>query len=328
MIEKRTFLGRMIEARQFMRALTLIVLTMLAGAAVTLVGCDAGPGPSQVQKFALKGKVISLDKEGGQVVVDHEAIPGFMGAMAMPYPVADETVLDKLTPGDEIHADVVVTNGHPKLENIVVDKKSSGPPPAPAGSAHQPQEGEEVPDFALVNQDGKRISLRQFRGKAVLLTFIYTRCPLPDYCPLMSTNFSVIEEALKKDPKAFAKTHLLSISFDTKNDTPAVLRKYGAGYLQSGGESTFRHWEFTVPPANGMEAMGKFFGLLVQEEKGQIVHSMSTAIISPDGNIYRWYHGNDWKSADVLKDLVSSLGSAGGASQLESEHPHAHGDAQ
>jgi protein SCO1/2 len=306
----------------------VIALLALTIAGVFCAGCETAPenhDPAGTRRFSLKGKVITIDKPTQEIVVDHEAIPGFMGAMAMPYPVKDAKSLDQLSVGDEIRADVVVTDGKPVLDNIVVMKKASGTT-GPSGSAEvMPQPGEDVPDFKLVNQDGRRISLKQFRGKAVLLTFIYTRCPLPDYCPLMNTNFSTIEESLRKNSPAFASTHLLSISFDSKNDTPAVLRKYGDGYLKSSGDKVFDHWEFAVTSADEMTEMGKFFGLTVKEDQGQIVHSMSTAIISPDGKIFKWYHGNDWKAADVLNDLLSATGSKTTASRLESEHPVADG---
>jgi protein SCO1/2 len=304
----------------------LLVLT-IAGA--FCAGCETAPvqnqDPAGTRRFSLRGKVITIDKPTQEIVVDHEAIPGFMGAMAMPYPVKDAKSLDQLSVGDEIRADVVVTDGKPVLENIIVTKKASGTAP-PSGAAElTPQPGEDVPDFKMVNQDGRRISLKQFRGKAVLLTFIYTRCPLPDYCPLMNTNFSTIEESLRKNTPAFASTHLLSISFDSKNDTPAVLRKYGDGYLKSSGDKVFDHWEFAVTSTDEMTEMGKFFGLTVKEDQGQIVHSMSTAIISPDGKIFKWYHGNDWKSADVLNDLLSATGSKTTASRLESQRAVADG---
>jgi protein SCO1/2 len=289
----------------------LISIVTCIGVAATSCGGGTGQAPSQTQtqKYSLKGKVVSIDKQTHEVVVDAEAIPGFMGAMAMPYPVKDVKTLDQLSPGDEIRGDLVVTAGSPVLDNVVVTKKATGTPPPSGTSGIQPQPGQEVPDFKLVNQDGKQISLRQLQGKTVLLTFIYTRCPLPDYCPLMNTNFSLIEESLRKNPVVFASTHLLSISFDSKHDTPRVLRTYGLGYLKSGGDKTFDHWEFAAASSDEMTDMGKFFGLVAQEDQGQFVHSLSTTIIGPDGKIFRWYHGNDWKPAEVLKDLVSSSGS-------------------
>ena len=194
-------------------------------------GACRSTAPSQERRYHLEGTVVSIDKAQQRLVVDHKEIVGFMGAMTMPYPIADPADLDRLSPGDQITADVVVTPDHIQLKNIVVVKKSDGKS-APTGAQLQPSEREgPVPDFALVNQDGKRISLRQYRGRSVLLTFIYTRCPLPDYCPLMSHNFAQIEKALVQTPDVYGKTHLLSISFDSQNDTPKVLRRYATAFV-------------------------------------------------------------------------------------------------
>ena len=268
----------------------------------------SGPNPND-KHYQLTGRVVSVDKANKSLVVDGDEIPGYMMAMAMPYSVKDPKLLEQVNPGDQIKADLVVASDSDYLASITVTKKGSGNPPPPSTEFHMPQPGEGVPDFALVNQDGARIHLKQYRGKSILLTFFYTRCPLPDFCPLMNTNFSVIEEGLEKNKRSFGTTQLLSISFDAQHDTPAVLRKYGSGYTQSAGESNFKHWEFTAVPPNELDDVTKFFGLTYQQDQGQVVHSLSTAIISPDGKIYKWYHGNDWRSADVLKDLLDSLGS-------------------
>ncbi len=152
--------------------------------------------------------------------------------MTMPYPVADAGTLEQVAPGDQITADVAVDQNQIRLENVIVVKKADGKV-SPPGAQLKPADREaQVPDFALVNQDGKGIHLGQYRGKSLLLTFIYTRCPLPDYCPLMSHNFAEIEKALLKSPELYAKTHLLSISFDSQYDTPRVLRDYARSFVK------------------------------------------------------------------------------------------------
>jgi protein SCO1 len=268
-----------------------------------------GTNQTQVRRYHLKGTVVQVDKAQQHLVVNHEEIPGFMGAMTMPYPVVDAQTLEKLSPGDQITADVVVTPSEIHLENVVVVKKSDGKT-SPTGAQLQPSdEGTSVPDFTLVNQDGKRVRLAQYRGKSVLLTFIYTRCPLPDYCPLMSHNFAEIEKTIEKTPELYAKTHLLSVSFDSQYDTPKVLCNYGRAFVTDRGQRTFEHWEFAAIPAAEKNDVTKFFDVFVTQEQGQITHSMSTAIISPDGRIYKTYNGNDWKPADVLADLTSCAAS-------------------
>jgi protein SCO1/2 len=285
--------------------LLFALAVMLSLPAAACRGTNQGQDQSQVRRYHLKGTVVQVDKSQQHLVVNHEEIPGFMAAMTMPYPVADAHTLEQLSPGDQITADVVVGQSEIHLENVVVVKKSDGKTSPPGAQLQPSDHGVPVPDFTMVNQDGKRIRLRQYRGKSVLLTFIYTRCPLPDYCPLMTHNFAEIEKALMKSPELYAKTHLLSISFDSQYDTPQVLRNYARAFVTDRGPHTFEHWEFATVPVAEKSAVTKFFDVFVTEEQGQITHSMSTAIVSPDGRIYKGYNGNDWKPADVLSDLRS-----------------------
>jgi protein SCO1/2 len=284
---------------------TLCILALGTALGIGLSGC--GSQAPQARRFQLKGTVVQVDKSQNHLVVDHEEIKGFMGAMTMPYPIADPKDLDRLAPGDQITADVVASTTEIHLENIVVVKKSDGKSSPPGAQLQPSDQGTKVPDFALVNQDGKRIRLQQYRGKSVLLTFIYTRCPLPDYCPLMSHNFAEIEKALAKSPELFAKTHLLSISFDSQFDTPEVLHKYARQFVSDRGPRTYEHWEFATIPAVEKSEVTKFFDVFISEQEGQLTHSMSTAIISPDGRVYKTYSSNDWKPADVLADLTASV---------------------
>jgi protein SCO1/2 len=287
------------------RELRGLILSVGAALCLLLGGCGSTSAPPQTQarRFQLKGKVISVDRPQQRILVDHEEIKGFMAAMAMPYPVSDPKLLDVAQPGDQITADVVATDTSVHLENIVVVKKAEPDAPKPGGSLREKLPGEMPPNFEFVNQDGKRVQLSQYHGKAVLLTFIYTRCPLADYCPLATHNFAEVEKALAKTPAAYAKTHLLSISFDSDYDTPEVLRSYSKSFM---AKPAYKHWEFvTIPKATRAKVAG-FFNLFVNEEDGQIVHSMTTAVIAPDGSVRRWYNSNDWKPADVLADLTQS----------------------
>ena len=295
-----------LEFRTQLAKLTGRTLCLMAlGAVLGVSGC--GSQAPQARRFHLKGTVVQIDKSQNHLVVDHEEIPGFMGAMTMPYPIADPKDLDRLSPGDQITADVVASQSEIHLENIVVVKKSDGKTPPPGAGLQPSDQGAQVPDFTLVNEDGKRIRLQQYRGKSVLLTFIYTRCPLPDYCPLMSHNFAEIEKALAKSPELYAKTHLLSVSFDSQFDTPEMLRKYARQFVSDRGPHTYEHWEFATVPAAEKTDVTKFFDVFISEQEGQITHSMSTAIIAPDGRVYKTYSSNDWKPTDALADLTASV---------------------
>ncbi len=245
-----------------------------------------------------------MDKDKHQITLDHEEIPGYMQAMIMPFTLKDEQILKELVPGDQLQATLVVDADSSSLEDISFTRMS--PDDAATNKTEtrpEPNPGDAVPNFSLVNQDAKPIRLDRYRGKALLLTFIYTRCPLPEYCTLMSDNFSAIDKELQKDTALYAKTHLLSVSFDPAYDTPKVLRSYGAAHTGNYTSETFKHWEFATGTPEQIKEIGKFFGLTYVQEKDQIVHSLRTIVITPDGKVYKIYRGNDWKPEEVFRDL-------------------------
>ena len=160
--------------------------------------------------------------------------------------------------------------------------------------------------FSFVDQNGRRIRLNSFRGKALLLTFIYTRCPLPDYCIRMSSNFAELAANLKhSEPEIYRRLQLLTISIDPEYDKPSVLKEYGKRYA-GGIDPNFQHWIFVSgTPAETRQA-AEFFGLTyfsTDGQNGQIVHSLRTALIAPNGRIMILYSGNDWKPADIESEL-------------------------
>ncbi len=169
------------------------------------------------------------------------------------------------------------------------------------------QPGDEVPDFTLVNQNGQTIQFHEFRGKPLLLTFIYTRCPFPDYCPRMSTNFAQVMLQLQKDPKAFGQAQLLSISIDPEHDKPAVLRSYGERYVGR-VDPRFAHWEFVSGSTEQVRKVADFFGLAYNQKDGQIVHGLVTVLIGRDGKVVKVYSGSDWKPDQVAADFIAATG--------------------
>jgi protein SCO1 len=288
-----------------------VLLVFLATVAMASAGCskkaDETSPETQSKRYHLVGKVVSIDQQHATLNVDGQEIPGFMAAMTMPYPVHDTKSLSSLNAGDEITADVVVSSDGAFLENIVVTKKAA--PGKPSGAAsHEPQTGENVPDFAMIDQDGKRIHMSSFRGDVVLVTFIYTRCPFPDFCPLVSRNFAQIYAQLRNTTALDAKkVHLLTISFDSENDAPAVLKKYAHTFDQTTGGHPFDRWDFATVPRKELPSVTSFFGLYYDFSGDQIIHSLSTTVINPDGTVYKWYEDNNWKAADLIADAEKSL---------------------
>ena len=183
--------------------------------------------------YKLRGKVVASNGAKGEVTLQHEAIPGFMDAMTMPYKLKDASIVGELHPGDVITADVLVSQGADAevvLDHIVVVAQGRADY-RPTVVYHVPAMGDAIPDFKLRNQEGRIIHLSQFRGKDLLITFIYTRCPLPNFCPLVTRNFAAIDRQLAADPKLNGKTHLLCVSFDPEHDTPDRLKAYGEQYI-------------------------------------------------------------------------------------------------
>jgi len=285
---------------------------LLSGAvllSLVLNGCQAKQEESQGQRYDFNGKVVSVDKKAKRVTVEHEEIKGYMDAMTMPFALKDDWPFEVLVPGDKISATLFVGSSSSWLEDVVITQESAmDPNAAKTEGLNVVQPGDAVPDYGLTNQDGQRIHLGQYQGKALLVTFIYTRCPLPEYCTLMSNNFAEIDKELEKNPSLYERTHLLSVSFDTEYDTPKVLRSYGAAHTGKFAEETFRHWEFATGTPDEVKGMAQFFGLRYYQDTGQIIHSLSTAIITPDGKIYKVYRGNEWKPLEVLRDVQSLLG--------------------
>ena len=296
------------KARPIPTLLSSVSFRLLPALAL-LIACFASAcrlvDRSNEHRYDLKGKVVSVDKGLRKVTIAHEDIAGYMSAMTMPFALKDDWAFGVLQPGDTVNAELVVDGGHSWLERIVITQEAAAADPQAVASAgaREAGPGDVVPDFTLVNQDGGRIHFRQYGGKTLLLTFIYTRCPLPDYCPLMSNNFAEIENALRKDPAMLAKTHLVSVTIDPQNDTPQVMRAYGAQFVHEGGTEDFSHWEMATGSVDEVKKVAEFFGLRYWQESGQIVHSLRTALIGSDGRVLKVYRGNDWKPEQVLVDM-------------------------
>jgi protein SCO1 len=284
-----------------MRASVVLSLAL----ALAVVACSR---PPEQRTFTLQGQVQSLDVPRKLVTVKHEEIVGFMPAMTMPYEVADAKALDGLAPGDLINSKLVVFSNGARLVDI--KKVGTAPlekppadipnPPAASSGFELLKPGEAVPDTKFLDQDGKARHFGGFKGTPVVVTFIYTRCPLPTFCPLMDRHFATLQKSLKTDP-ALKNVHLVTVSFDPTTDTPAVLKKHAKSL-----EADPARWTFLTGDRDDVDQFASRFGVSVGRalnDARDITHNLRTAIVDADGKLAKVYTGNDWSPEQILKDL-------------------------
>ena len=280
-----------------------IGVLLLSGAMLAWLTLRSPGGP-----FVVEGRVVGF---GGErvVYVEHGEVSGHLPARTTPLEAEDPTQFDSLEMGDAVRFKVAA--GSERLRITGARKlPDNALPQSPAAAGERQDEaandatlqvGERVPGLKLTNQDGEAVRLSDYRGRALVLTFIYTNCPLPNFCPLMSQQFATLQPKLKA--RYGQKAQLLSISFDPKNDTPQVLSDYASKY--TGDLST---WTFATPktPAK-LEKAKTRFGITTIEKQGQIVHNLITALIGPDGRLVWKWRGNDWQPKDILRVVSQTL---------------------
>jgi protein SCO1/2 len=263
-----------------------------------LLGC----APS-ARHYPLKGQVLAVDASVPEVTVRHEDIPGFMPAMTMAYRVPDRTLLDGLTPGDLITATLVVRDTAAHLEEI----RKVGHADVATSQSVLPkvmdvlEPGDTVPDEQLIDQDGRRVRLSAWRGKALAVTFIYTRCPLPDFCPLMDRRFAAVQKKVAADAELRDGVHLVSVTFDPTHDTPDVLKPHAASV---GADPAV--WSFLTGPPEAIAKVSERFGVSAIQESDaiqSITHNLRTAVIDPRGRLVAIYTGRDWTPDQLVEAL-------------------------
>jgi protein SCO1/2 len=290
------------------KSLLIVALAFMTG----WVACKNEEATDE-RRYDVRGKVVSVDAENGMVTLDHEAIGDFMAAMTMPFPLKDEWAFEYLEPGNRLNAVLVVSGNQYWLENVVI---SEAPVPLDEDTVPPARLGEAVPNIELVNQDGATIRIADYAGKALIITFIYTRCPLADFCPRMTAQFSALERMLKDEPGLYQGTHLLTISFDPAYDTPEKLRQYALDEAYVTADA-FAHWEFATGAPDAIGELARFLDLEYSGEDLNIVHNLRTAVVGPDGTLLELHTGNSWKPDDLLETLQTLILEQSKSSHLE-----------
>ncbi|HEY8203226.1 MAG TPA: SCO family protein [Pyrinomonadaceae bacterium] len=284
-----------------------IHLCVLIALAIGAGNCTWGERPPTNEKrYPMKGVVVAVDKAQHTATIKHEDIPGYMPGMTMDFKIKNNADLDVMKPGDQITGTLVVDDVSSWIEITAITEGGAMLTPTTVVPG-EPKPGDAIPDFTLVNQDGRPIRLAQYKGKALALTFVYTRCLQPDQCTLMSNNFAAIDKELQQQPEVYAKTHLLTVSFDPEYDTPKVMRSYGASHTGRYSDETFQHWEFATGTADEVKRIAEYFGLRYIKDSStgeeQVIHSLRTAVIDPNGKLVKLYRNNEWKPAEIADDL-------------------------
>ena len=265
---------------------------------------DEGP---PVQTFTVQGILRGINFAGRSVTVEHEDIPNYMPAMTMPFDVKTMAEVEPFREGDALEFKMVVTDKSSWIEGvkkidpreIQLTEKNPSAGGAEAKVARL-KEGDPLPAFELVDSKGRPVTRQTFAGKPLLITFIFTRCPIPNFCPLMMSNFREIQEAIATAPDRLTHVQFLSISFDPEFDTPEVLAQYAAQHAQD----TDR-WCFATGSADETKRLTQAFAVTVQPEGATIAHGLATALVGADGVVRHIWRGNGWKPAEVVQALQS-----------------------
>lgn len=293
---------------------TPLKLSAVAMIAAILSSCGDGPSSSSapadaaatnVQIYAARGVVKELKPDGRTVVIRHEEVTNYMPAMTMPFEVRNARELDGVKPGDVVTFRMLVTDKDGWIDQLARVAAASTEIPPARETFRRVREveplnvGDPVPDYPLTNELGRAISLGQFKGGALGLTFIFTRCPFPTFCPRMSGNFEEASQKLAalKD----INWHLLSVSFDPEFDTPQAMQAYARRYHYNP-----ERWSFATGAMIEIDALTEQFGLMFPRSQAGFDHNLRTIVIDAQGRVQKLFIGNEWKVEDFVEEMIKA----------------------
>jgi protein SCO1 len=305
-----------------MRKATAIALALTG---LALCGCSgergAPPAAKDANRHSVRGTVRGVAEDRASLVVDHEEIPGLMPAMTMPFPLASAQLARGVETGDLVEMQLE-TGAEWSVVSLRVLRRAAAatadaraavqapPRPARAGERYfQVGVGQRVPDFTLIDHRGRPMALSSLRGKAVVLSFIYTRCPMPKLCPLVTRNLRELQHNLS--PEQRARTHLLAVTMDPAYDTPEILERYGRQFGLD-----LDHASLLTGPVRDVALLGSFFGNeFYNEQDGTITHKTRLVVIDPRGRLHAEVWGPNWtleRALGLLRQALAEDGRAAG----------------
>ena len=279
---------------------SLLLLTVSGAKSAGSLPLSSGEA-TNARSFTAKGTVMELKPDGRTVVIQHEAISNYMAAMTMPFKAKASEELAGLHRGDEILFQLHVTESESWVDGITKIGMVSLPPIQT--TAHSPTNQPHHPllDYKFTNELGQAVSLNDFRGQALAITFFYTRCPIPDYCPRLSKNFQEAQQKLESLPGAPANWHFLSISFDPEFDSPLLLKAYGKSY-----QSDPKHWSFLTGPADKIGELARQSGVSYESDAGTFNHNFRTLIIDAAGHLQMIFPTSGDLSDQIVAEIIKA----------------------
>jgi len=280
-----------------MRVLTVILLAVL-------ISANACSRPANARQYELTGQILRVEADRGEVEIKHQDIKGFMPGMTMRFKVKDSELLAGKEPGDLVTATLVVGDVEAYLSSLA--RTGHAALAAPATVSDAPKilvPGEPVSDALLVDQDGAPRPFSAFRGHRLAITFVYTRCPLTDFCPLMDRHFGAVQKTIASTP-SLSDVRLLTVTLDPAFDTPRVLKPYAQ---RRGADAAV--WSFMTGEPKNVGAFAEQFGLYVERPDAQsadITHNLRTAVVDAEGRLVTAHSGNDWTPAELVADLQAT----------------------
>jgi len=280
---------------------------LLAGCvALALLSCGRSTNSDErADHYDTRGVVRGFSPDRSTIEIQHENIPDFMPSMTMPFVTRDPKQIADLRTGDAISFRMAVTKKDFWIENVkhirredvnVAEPKRTSPVSADRDA--RLTEGDKMPPFTLTNQNGERISLDTFHGNSLVLTFVFTRCPVPNFCPRMSNNFGELQETIKSSTGTLANARLLSVTLDPAYDTPKILSDYAAFH-----HADSKIWSFATGDEKEIDSLTRAFSVYRQNEGGTISHGLATALINKEGRIDKIWRGNAWTPAEIIKEI-------------------------
>lgn len=285
-----------------MREIRGVAALVLAAAALAQ-GCGESIPQEPASRYELNGRVVGVSRDAGTVTIEHEEILGFMAAMTMPFNVREAWVFEAVEEGASVRATLVVQGTSSWLEDVVVSKAAASGAMADM-AVDKPDPGSLLPTVGLTDQDNDEFTFEDLRGRWLALTFIYTRCPLPDFCPRMSEQFQTVHRAIAGDRQRYGEALLLSITVDPAFDTPSVLREYGRRYLP---DADFGGWRFARVEPDDLLVLARFAGLHAMPDGNEVVHNLRTLLVDPQGRVVTTLVGNTWTPDELLAALAAAV---------------------